>query len=82
MFPQVTSMCPTPCRDCDKQMLVTLLFGASPVLGDVGEVKLDDPVQCLLQTKHLQTFQADKKSDIGPVPKESGLKRRQCQHHK
>lgn len=49
---------------------------------DVRETKPDDPVQCLLQTKHLLALQVDRESDTVPVPKESGLGRRQYKPHK
>lgn len=68
------SPCSTPCHDDDKQMLVIFLLGAFLVLV-VKELKPDDPVQCLLQTKHLHV---DRELDTVPVPKESGLERRQC----
>lgn len=80
-FPQLISTCSTPCHDDDKQMLVILLLGAFPVL-DVREEKPDDPVQCLLQTKHLLALQVDKESNTVYVPKESGLERRQCKPHR
>lgn len=80
-FPQLISTCSTPCHDDDKQMLVILLLGAFLVL-NVKEVKPDDSVQCLLQTKHLLALQVDRESDTVPVPKESGLERRQCKPHK
>ena len=56
-------------------MLIMLLLGAFPVLGDVGEVRPDGPVQCLLQTKNLLASQVDRGSDTGsdtgPAAKES-----------
>lgn len=40
-------------------MLVKLLLGAFLALGDVGKGEPDDPVQYLLQTKHLLALQVD-----------------------